>query len=211
MIRFVRHFLAALGLSLCLAGAQAQLKLAVINYTNVFDGFWKTKQANVQLRDSFEDYQKTGRGMQEEYRKANEEYRKLIESANDPAVSADERDKRKKTAESKLIELREIEQSMAQLEKTADNNLSGQRRRLYFNIDREIREEVSKRAKAGGYNVVLNSSSLSANAGPVFLYAVGLPDLTDEVLNELNRNAPAGALDASKAEEKPGEKKEDKK
>jgi Skp family chaperone for outer membrane proteins len=199
--------------------SQAQQKIAVINYTNVLEGFWKTKQANIQLRDSLEDYQKTGRSMQDEYRKANEDYRKLIDTANDPAVSPEEKDKRKKAAETKLLELKEIEQSLSQLEKTADTNLTGMRRRLFLNIDRRIREVVSAKARAANYALVLNTSTLSANAGPVFLHVAGLDDLTDAVIAELNADAPKGALTETgktdegkdKTEGKPAEKKDDKK
>jgi len=204
---------AAIG-ALALA-AQAQQKIAVINYTNVLENYWKTKQANVQLRDSLEDYQKTGRSMQDEYRKANEDYRRLVDAATESAVSAEEKDKRKKAAETKLLELKEIEQSLNQLEKTAATSLDGMRRRLFLNIDRRIREVISAKAKAGNYTMLINTAALSANAGPVFLHVAGLDDLTDAVVAELNTDAPKGALtDTGKAEEgkdQPDDKKEDKK
>jgi Skp family chaperone for outer membrane proteins len=206
-------------ISVLALASQAQQKIAIINYTNALEGYWRTKQANLQLRDSLEAYQQTGRTMQDEYRKGNEDYRRLKDTASDTAVSPEERDKRNKAADAKLVELKEIEQNLSQLERTAASNLDSQRRRLFLNIDRRIREVISAKAKAGNYTLVLNTAALSANAGPVFLHVAGLDDLTDAVIAELNTDAPKGALTEpgktdegkDKTEVKPEEKKEDKK
>jgi len=213
LTQLTRLLTAGVAISALALASQAQQKIATINYTNALENYWRTKQANLQLRDSLEDYQKTGRSMQDEYRKANEDYRKLQETANDTAVSAEERDKRKKAADAKLLELKEIEQSLSQLERTATSNLDSQRRRLFLNIDRRLREVISAKAKAGNYTLVLNTAALSANAGPVFLHVAGLDDLTEAVIAELNADAAKGALtDEGKTDEgKPGEKKEEKK
>ncbi|MCZ7639043.1 MAG: hypothetical protein M5U12_25145 [Verrucomicrobia bacterium] len=65
------------------------------------------------------------------------------------------------------------------------------------NIFRDIREQVEGRAKAAGYNLVVNTAAETVDV-PVFMYVAGLPDLTQEVLTELNRNAPPGVLEAKK-------------
>src|SRR5215218_2281703 len=83
------------------SAAQAQPKIATVDLRKIFEGYYKTKQADAQLRDRGTDAEKQYSGMLEDYKKANEEYKKLIESANDQAVAAEEREKRKKSAESK--------------------------------------------------------------------------------------------------------------
>ena len=210
--------LLATGLTVGLAVSTqaAEAKIAVINVKTVFDGYWKTKQADLQLKDRYNDFVKAKKGMVDDYTKANEEYRKLMDSVNDQAVSSEERDKRKKSSEGKLLEIKEIEQSIAGFEKQMDSTLGDQKRRMVENIVKEIRELVTKKASTGSYTLVVDSSALSATGTPVLLFTSGTPDLTDEVLTQLNATAPAGAAISSSdkpddSKDKPGDKKDDKK
>ncbi len=172
----------------------AEVKVAVINLKTVFDGYWKTKQSDSTVKDRQSEFEKERKKMVDDYQKANDEYRKLVESANDPAVAPDERDRRKKTAEQKLAEIKEIESSVATFERQFRSQISDQIKRMRDNILRDIREEVGKRAKAAGYALVLDTAGESVNQTPLIVYQAGVPDLTNEVLAAINKDAPAGSL-----------------
>lgn len=191
--------LSALCLGLALTGltptAQAQPKVAVINLKTVFDVYWKTKQSDVSIKDRQAEFEKERKKMVEDYQKANDEYRKMSESASDPAVSGDERDRRKKTAEGKLAEIKEIEQNIQQFDRQFRTQISDQIKRMRDNIMREIIDVVTSKAKAGAYNLVLDTAAESVSQTPVILFNSGTPDLTEEVLTELNAKAPPGSLD----------------
>lgn len=196
---------------LALGTQAADTRLAVVNLKTVFDGYWKTKQSDGTIKERQNDFEKERKRMVEDYQKSTEEYRKLSEAAADMAVSGDERDKRKKTADSKLLEVREIEQNIRQYDSNFRTQITDQIKRMRENILREIREVVSAKAKAGSYNLILDTAAESANQTPIVVYASGLPDLTEEILTELNVKAPPEALkpDAGKtgADEKSDEKK----
>ena len=115
--------------------------------------------------------------------------------ASDPAVSGDERDRRKKTAEGKLAEIKEIEQNIQQFDRQFRTQISDQIKRMRDNIMREIIDVVTSKAKAGAYNLVLDTAAESVSQTPVILFNSGTPDLTEEVLTELNAKAPPGSLD----------------
>jgi len=204
----------ALGLSLWPALA-ADIKVAAVNLRSVFDNYWRTKQADIQLRDRASDFEKTRKGMVDEHQKANEEYRKLIDSASDSALSAEEREKRKKDAESKLRDIREIEQNIGQLERTRDTTLRDQQARMRNRILGDIREVITRKARDGNYTLVIDISAESINnSTQIILFSAGTPDLSEEILTQLNSTAPAGALpDAEKSEEsnKDTDKKDEKK
>lgn len=211
-----RILLFSLALAGCGLVAQAQPKIAVINLKTVFDGYWKTKQSDSTIKDRQGEFEKERKKMVDDYQKSNEEYRKLSESASDPAVSGDERDKRKKTAESKLVEIKEIEQNIGQFDRQFRTQITDQIKRMRDNIMREIREEVNAKAKTAGYNLVLDTAAESFNQTPILLYNSGTTDLTDEIVAKLNEKAPAGALTGGdkpddKADPKAGDKKDDKK
>lgn len=196
--------LAALGLLAPLSQG-AEVKVAVINLKTVFDGYWKTKQSDATVKDRQAEFEKERKKMVDDYQKANEEYRKLAESASDQAVAADERDKRKKVAEQKLLEVKEIESSVAQFDRQFRSQVTDQIKRMRDNILRDIREEISKRSKSEGYSLVLDTAGESVNQTPIVIFQSGVPDLTNEVLAAINKDAPAGSL--TPADDKKDEKK----
>ena len=191
LIRPVSYLLlVALISAACAAPVQAQTKIAVIDLKKVFDGYWKTKQADTQLKERAADLDKARKGMVEDYQKAAEEYKKLVESANDPVLSTEEREKRRTSAEKMLLELKEIEQSVSQFDRTSRTTLGEQQRRMRDRILEDVLEVITAKAKTGSFTLVLDTAAESANQTPVVLYNSGENDLSDAVLGELNANAP---------------------
>ena len=89
-------------LSLLSSPAWGQGRIATIDLRKVFDGYWKTKQADAALKDRAADMEKEHKNMLDDWKKAKEDYQGLLAGANDQAVSSEEREKRKKAAEEKL-------------------------------------------------------------------------------------------------------------
>jgi Skp family chaperone for outer membrane proteins len=197
MNTYTRSLLAGLVLALAALSAQAQSRIAVINMKTVFDGYWKTKQSDVTVKERQAEYEKERKKMLDSFEKLNTEYRDLDRSARDLAVSEEEQKKRKDAANSKLLEIREIERSVRDFDTNFRTQLADQIQRLRENIFRDIRELVDARARAGGFNLVLNTAAES-NQVPFVMYNAGLPDLTQEVLTDLNAKAPPGALEEKK-------------
>jgi outer membrane protein len=182
----------------CLAvPARAETKIAVVNLSKVGEGYWKMKQANAQIQERKADFDKTRKGLLEDGQKATEEYTKLVAAASDQALSADERDKRKVSAEKKLREINEIKQSIDQFDRTSYTTLTDLQRRTQERILDEVKEVVAAQAKAGGFSVVLDTALL--------LYSNSDNELTDAVLKELNSRRP---IDLPGTDSKDGKKDE---
>jgi Skp family chaperone for outer membrane proteins len=177
----------------------------------VWDKYWKTRQAQSQVDDQTADFEKRKKGMLDDYQKANREYNKLMETAKDQAVSSDEREKRKNEAEKKLREIKEIEQDANLFQRTTDEQLKMQARRMTENILRDIRDLVDAKAKAGGYTLVIDIAAKSAVGTPIVLYNNGQNDMTQEVLLQLNSTAPVGLVKSDESKDPPEEKKDEKK
>jgi len=188
--------------------AQAQTKTAVVDLKKVFDGYWRTKQADTQLKERASDLEKARGGMVDDYKKANEDFKKILDGLNDPAASADEKEKRKKDAEKKQGEVRELETSIRTFDENSRKTILEMQKRMRDSVLRDIRGVVEEKAKAGGYQAVLDTAAESINQTPVVVYTSllgGADDLSEGVLKVLNANSPA---DAPKKDE---EKKDDKK
>lgn len=197
-LRFVRS--AAWGILaafLALHTASAQIKLGTVDMKKVFESYYKTKTAEAEIKERAADSDRVYKGMIEDYQKANEDYRKLVESSNDQAISAEERDRRKQSAETKLLEIQEIEKSVKQFQAQARETLGALEKRMRDNIVKEIRDLVNTKAKVGGYTMIFDTAAQTVYQTPFILFHSGQNDLTEELIRELNANAPAGALPAA--------------
>jgi len=192
--------LVLLTLGLMSSSGFAQGRIGLVDLRKLFDNYWKTKQADSALKDRAADLDKEYKGLRDEYAKSKEEVQKLLASANDQAVSDEERSKRKKNAEAKLKDLKDTEETIVQFEKQARTTLDEQRRRMRDNILVEIRNLVNAKAKAGGYTMVIDVAAESVNNTPVVLYTNGENDMTASILEQLNLGAPA---DLGKPADKP--------
>ena len=188
------------------AVAQSQ-KIAVVDMKKAFDSYYKTKQAEAQIKERAAESDKVYKNMIEDYKKANEEYKKLIDSSNDQAVSAEERDKRKKSAETKLLDLQEIEKSVKQYESQARTTIGAMEKRMRDKIVEEIRDVVNRLSASGGYTYVFDNAAVTAYQTPIILFNDGKNDLTDAVVKEINATAPAGALSSNEPKPGVGDKK----
>lgn len=171
--------------------ARAEVKIGIIDLRKVFDGYFKTKDADAKIKEEAAGLEKTAKGMLDDYKKANDDYKSLMEAAGDSAISTDEKQKRKKAAEDKLLEIRQLEQQVQQFQRQSEATLMEKRRRMRDQILREIRETVVTKSKAAGYSLVVDTAADSINQTPIVLYTNGENDMTDELLRQLNANAPA--------------------
>jgi len=179
--------IAILGLllaGLCAFSTQAQSRYATVDLQKLFQNFYKTKQALASLKDRAGELDKTRKDMITNYQSAQEEYKKLLTAANDQAVTADERDKRKTAAQNKLKDLNDLETNIKSFDAQAQSALDEQKKRLTDGILNQIKTAVSDRARKDGYTLVLDTTT------PIVVYYSGDSDLTDSVLKALNETAP---------------------
>jgi len=172
--------LAATGVS-----ASAQTKIATVDMKKLFSGYWKKKSAEAALETRKIELRKEIKDMVDGLEKAQADYKKLLEQASDPAISTDERDKRKQAANDKAKEMNNTKVALEQFQRQAETQLADQSQRMSANIVIEIQKAVADKAKAGGYSIVLNSSTVE-----VMVFSDGSTDISDSVLSQLNAGAP---------------------
>jgi len=193
MIKKLKVIASMLAFVAIAASASAQNRIAIVDLRKVFDEYYKTKAADATLKDRAGDLEKERKALTDQYQKLTEDYKKALDGANDQAVSADEREKRKKTAESKLIEIKELEQNLTQFDRQSRTTLEEQQRRMRDNILAEIKNVINTKAKSGSYSLVVDTAAETINKTPVVMYTNGENDLTVAVLAQLNSGAPASA------------------
>jgi len=165
--------------------AGAQTKVATVDMAKLFSGYYKTKLAQASLESRQSELKKEIKDMADGLDKAQTDYKQLLDSANDPALSADERDKNKQASLDKAKEIETNRNAIDQFQRQAEAQLSDQKQRMSGNLLREIQKAVAERAKAGGYSLVFNSGAME-----VVVFANSDNDITSNVLAQLNAGAP---------------------
>jgi outer membrane protein len=176
--------------------ALAQTKIATVDMSKLFAGYWKTRQVQTALNDRKAQLDNDDKGMRDDLRKGSDEYQKLLADANDQVISADQRDKLKQAAADKLKQLQDAKATIDQFERQAQITLSEQSQRMRDNLLAEIKTAVAAQAKTGGYTLVIDAPSDTANIPSAVVYSGGENDLTDAVLKRLNAGAPISAAPA---------------
>ena len=194
---FRRMVPAVLLLTFLSGSALAQTKVATVDLQKLFDNYWKTRQANAAIQDQLTQQAKDEASWKDDLKKATDKYQQDLAQANDPAISADERDRRKQTAAEKLKQLEDRRTAIDQYERQAQATLNEQRQHMSDKIRADIQAAVNAKAKAGGYTIVLNTAAEGISLGsanisvpsPV-IYSISEIDLTADVLKQLNAGAP---------------------
>jgi outer membrane protein len=204
MKKLLRMIFPAVLLMTFLSGsALAQTKIATVNLKTLFDDYYKTKLAQAAIEDRAAQLDKDDKSMKADLQKAGDQYQQLLAQANDQAISADERNRRKKEADDKMKQLQSSQAALDDYERQAQATLTDQRQRMRDKILNEIQAAVTVKAKADGDAIVFDTAAETVNATPAVVYNSGDVDLTDAVLKQLNAGAPIDTTPAAAAASPP--------
>ena len=180
--------IAALSLLLLSASvALAQPKIAVVDMKKVFDGYWKTKQLDKKLSGSLQEFNDQQKKMIEQFQSAQKEYLAIKESAKDPALSANEKDRRNTESEEKLQQIRQLENDIRSHKRSGEVRLTEQQVRHKNNLISDIKDTIKVKARSEGFSLVLNTAAVDINQAPIVLFTDGSNDITEDILATLNQ------------------------
>jgi outer membrane protein len=150
------------------ASAEQVIKLGYVDVGRVFNSYMKTKTAT---KDLDEAYNRGLKGIDARKSEIEDLQNELRTKEN--ILSQERKDALSATINEKLAELREFA-------KEADDKLQGSMDQRTRAIIQEVRKIVEQIATADGYSVVFDKT--------VVLYVAPAFDLTQRVLDELNRS-----------------------
>jgi Skp family chaperone for outer membrane proteins len=189
--------------------AQAQLKVATVNFGQLYDGYYKVQEANKKFESSARQAGEEVKKMREDGMKLIEEMKKLEADAKSAELSADKKAGAEKEWNSKRDEVQKIEKDLREF----IQNTNQMRNKEIFNhqarMVEEIKEAITKVAKAEGSELVFDVSGRStvgmdergqAVFGletasrvtpdlPQVLYADAKFDITKKVSEDLNKDS----------------------
>lgn len=173
--------------ALTLAANAVDQRLVFVNMEKVFSEYYKTKQADAQLKTQADSFKTERKKMVEDFQKQQDIFNKLRDEAQNTALSEDARNKKRNEAEEKLVTIREMENRIRRYDDSKQRELDDQSKRMRKDIVAEIREQLTGYARSMGYSAILDSSGDSMNLVPIVLYADPTTDITDAVVALVNK------------------------
>lgn len=180
----------------------ADLKIGVIDMSKVFQEFHKTKTAAEKYKGN---YEKAAQEMQERqtvYKNLANEAAKLQKTAQDPIITPDQRNKYAAELGEKVKEIRSMEMEMQEFAERRQTQLKQEDMQIRKGLYEEILVVVRDKSKAEGFDIVFDKTGVSLSTIPVILHVKegAATDLTDQLIVELNKNAPPPGAEPRKEE-----------
>ena len=203
----MKRILAALVLALTVtaAGARAaELKIAVIDMQKTFQEYEKTKTIEIKLNQQMEVFKEYSGQLNQQYQNLRKQYESARDDSQNIAYSSAERENKRQKAQQLYESLKLKEQEMTNYKETRQTQLRDMSAKLRGEVIEEIRKAVHNKAVLEGYTVVLDKSGKSMSDVGFVVYFQPNLDITESVIQDLNRgyrkNAkdPAGAAASDK-------------
>ncbi len=169
------------------APAGAQTRFGFVNMDKVFQGFYKTINADARFQKQKQLYTQHAKELAEEITAIKRQRDALQEAALNIALSDEVRAQKRKAAADKDALYEEKKKELKQFVQSKDRELGKKYLDLRANLVKEITDFLAGYAKKNGYDILFDSSGQTRNFIPVAVYFRKDLDLTEKVLTAINR------------------------
>ena len=177
-------------MSFAQVGAQ-EIKVATVDMKRLLKDYYRTEEAQQELNEKQALLTKANNEKQKQIQELEEEINTLRKQFEDPSLN-----EAKKKEIYEQLQLKQ--QEGIAMSRSLKEYLDRKRRQVQEEMQRQMRgilEEITKlleeKAKAEDYDFVYDKSGNSTTQVPVLLYSKDTYDITEGLLKELNKDAPA--------------------
>ncbi len=195
--------------SLGFAGtAFAELKIGTVDMKKIFEGYWRTKEAETKMSETRAVLKRDLDERMEKRKELQDSIEKLNDDIKKPELSKDRATAKMKERDDKIGEWQTMMRELQQYQQEKEKQLADQTLRIRNGIVEEILKVVNEKTQAENFDLVFDTSGNSINNVPVVISAKASYDFTKEIVEKLNTNRPkASEASAEKPVDKPADKK----
>ena len=171
-------------------GAQ-DIKIATVDMKRLLKDYYRTEEAQQELNEKQALLTKANNEKQKQIQELEEQINTLRKQFDDPSLN-----EAKKKEIYEQLQLKQ--QEGIAMSRSLKEYLDRKRRQVQEEMQRQMRgilEEITKlleeKAKSEDYDFVYDKSGNSTTQVPVLLYSKDTYDITEGLLKELNKDAPA--------------------
>lgn len=165
---------------------ERQGDIMFINLDSVFTNYYKTKDAEAELKEQADEFKTERQQKIDELEALQSEYEALRGQAQSAALNEEARNAKRAEAEDKLLEMRSLENDIRQREQAAQRRMDEQSRRVRTRLIGEINDIIANHALTRGYHAIIDHSGNSLNGVPTVVFYNPKFDITAEIIGMLN-------------------------
>lgn len=183
--------LAFFGASSLLVHAQPAPKIATVDVVKLYIGYYKVEEQAAKFNEEGKRAGAVLEKMQAEGSALVEQYRELVEKTKNPALASEARSKAESDAQKKGEQIQAMQNEFNTLRENTERSLQERNKAFREVILEEISKTSTDIAKKRGANLLFDKSGPSLSGIPTLMYSDEAYEITDEVMQELNKNRPA--------------------
>jgi len=197
----MKRIAAALMLAFGLAAGvhAAEVKIAVIDMQKAFEEYEKTKTIEIKLTQQMEVFREYSNQLQQQYQNMRKQYESARDDSQNIALSGAERENKRLKAQQLYESLQLKQQEMNSYSESRKEQIREMYTKLRDEAVDEIRKAVHNKAVLEGYTIVLDKSGESLNNVGVVIYFQPNLDITESIIQDLNRGYRKNAKDPAGA------------
>jgi outer membrane protein len=181
---------AAIALTAVTAHAQTAPKIVVVDLAKLFDNHWKTKEQQAKLQADEAKAQDQLAAITKDGNALVEQFKELDEQSKNPTATADAKAKAQGEAQKKYDEIQQKRSEQQQFVNTTKQTLQQRFQNFKTLMLEEITKAATEIAKKHGATLLLDKSGPTLVGVSNILYFDPSYDITEEVMTELNKDAP---------------------
>jgi outer membrane protein len=177
--------------ALAFNAASAELTVVTVSMQKLFDGYYKSNEANQRLESIREQAVGEAQEKERELQAMAEEIRSMQEDLQNPVLSDDAKTQKGSELQALAEQGRRKQAEFQQWQQQTMSNLNQRSQEIRNSLIDEIVKVVNDVAlKRHSADLVFDTSDILGSGVPTVLYADSKLDITDEVMIRLNQEAP---------------------
>jgi len=178
------------------AQAQPAPKIMTVDMAKLYDSHYKTEEQMAKLKGDEQKAQEELDRLNKEGNTLVEQYKDLNDQANNPAATAEAKQKAAAAAQAKIQDIQKKQNEVQSFTNNTRGSLQQRIQTFRTIMIEEITKLASDVAKRKGATLVLDKSGLGMLGVQTIIYSDSAYDITDDVMKEINLSRPAAALTA---------------
>jgi len=176
--------------SMTVAASGGPLKVATVDMMKLLNEFHEKKAVEAEERVDLEDIRKADDGRVTVIQGIMQELQKLQNEFNDPSLSPEKRDSIAAVANEKQTTLAALQEDREEVLNRRRRELNQKMLGLINEIRSKVMIAVNAYAATQDVDYVFDESGLTTSQVPFLIYVRNRVDLTEAVLEKLNKDAP---------------------
>ena len=197
----MKRYLAAVLMALTFGAGvcAAEVKIAVIDMQKAFEQYEKTKTLQIKLDQQMEVFREYSNQLNQQFQNLRKQYESARDDSQNIAFSSAERESKRLKAQQLYESLKLKEQELQSYKESRKAQLNEMHEKLRTELINEIKQVVHNKAVLEGYTLVLDKSGTSLSEVEFVVYFQPNLDITESVVQDLNRGYRKNASDPAAA------------